>query len=470
MSSLRQILPSFVVFEADALDLDWTTAAFTFGAAVLTALLFWLAPALRASRLDLNQALREGGRSASGGVQSRHFHNALVVAEVALALLVLAGAGLTLNSFLRLRHIETGFRSEKLLTLRVSLLDYKYRERPQWPPFFSAALERVRRVPGVVSAAAIDLLPMRSTAGWFFDFIIEGRSLPDGEWPNAASRTVSPDYFSTMGIRLLRGREFSERDDDKAPGVLIINETLARQFFPSEDPLGKRIRLGSRDPNVNWLEIVGVAADVRQWAFGTRIFGKEAGAMPTVYRPHRQLPMANMSLVVRCSGDPASIAGPVQAQIWTVDKDQPITGVRTMDEYVLRAHSGPQLNVMLSGIFGALALLLAVSGIYGVMSYSVNRRSHELGVRMALGAGRGDIFRLVLGHAMKLTAIGLVLGLAAAIGLTRFMASMLYEVSPTDVPTLVGVALFLASIALLASYRPAVRATGFDPLRNLRAE
>jgi putative ABC transport system permease protein len=437
---------------------------------MLTAILFGLVPAWRASSLELNQSLREGGRSAAAGVQSRRFHNTLVVSEVALALLVLVGAGLTLNSFIRLQNIETGIHLEKLLTMRVSLLDYKYPEEPQQVRFFDQALERVRRVPGVVSAAAIDLLPMRSTPGWFFDFTIEGRPAPEGQWPNAASRTITPGYFATMGIPLLRGREFSEQDDANAPGVIIINDIMAEQFFPNEDPLGQRIHLGSRDPEIKWLEIVGVVANVRQWSFGTRIFGKEAGSMATVYRPHKQMAMRSMSLVMRTAGEPASIAGSVQQQIWAMDKDQPITGVRTMGEYVVRAQSGPQLNLMISLIFGVLAMLLASSGIYGVMSYTVNRRSHELGLRMALGAERGDIFRLVLGQAMTLTGIGLGLGLVAALGLTRFMASMLYEVSPTDVPTLVAVAAFLAGIALASSYLPAVRATGFDPLRNLRAE
>ncbi len=470
MKGVRQILPRIPVFEAGAFDLDGTTAAFTLGIALLTAFLFGMLPAWRASRVELSQTLREGGRSATAGVRGRRFHNALVVSEVALALLVLVGAGLTLNSFLRLQHIDTGFKPDKLLTMRISLPGYKYPQDSQQVEFFARTLEGVRRVPGVVSAAAIDLLPMRSSSGWFFDFLIEGRSTPDGQWPNAASRTVTPGYFATMGIPLLRGREFGEQDDENAPGVVIVNQILAEQFFPHQDPLGQRIRVGSRDPEVQWLEIVGVASSVRQWSFGTKIFGKEAGSMAAVYRPHKQMAMRNMSLVVRSAGATQAIAGAVEQQVWTVDKDQPITGVRTMGEYVDRAHSGPQLNLIIAAIFGGLALLLAVSGIYGVMSYTVNRRSHELGVRMALGAERGDIFRLVLGQAMTLTAIGLGLGLAASLGLTRFMAGMLYEVSPTDITTLAAVSVFLAGVALLASYMPAVRATGFDPLRNLRAE
>jgi putative ABC transport system permease protein len=470
MTGIRPILPRITVFESDALELNGTTGAFTLGISVLTAIVFGLVPALRASSVELSQSLREGGRSAAAGLQGRRFHNVLVVAEVALALLVLVGAGLTLNSFIRLQNIDTGFNIEKLLTMRISLLDYRYPNEAQQIRFFSQALERVRRVPGVVSAAAIDLLPMRSTSGWFFDFLIEGRPVADGHWPNAASRTTTPGYFATMGIPLLRGREFSERDDANAPGVVVINEILAEQFFPNEDPIGKRIHLSSRDPEIKWLQIVGVVAPVRHWSFGTQIFGKQTGTMATVYRPHKQMAMRSLSLVIRTAGEAAAIAGSVQQQVWTVDKDQPITGVRTMDEYILRAHSGPQLNLIISMIFGGLALLLASSGIFGVMSYTVNRRSHEMGVRMALGAERGDIFRLVLGQAMTLTGIGLALGLAISFGVTRFMAGMLYEVSPTDLPTLAAVSLFLAGIALLASYMPAVRATGFDPLRNLRAE
>ena len=469
MGSLRQVLPNFAVFEADALELDWTTAAFTLAASMITAILFGLAPALRSSNIDLSQSLREGGRSGSG-VQNRRFHDLLVVMEVALALLVLVGAGLTLNSFIRLSNIETGFNSEKLLTMRVNLLGFRYPDDQQWPGFFNQSLERINRVPGVVSAAAIDLLPMRSSPGWFFDFIIEGQPEPDGKWPNAASRTVTPGYFKTMSIPLVRGREFTEQDGPEAPGVVIINHIMAEQFFPKDDPLGKRIHLSSRDRQIKWLEIVGVVEQVRQWTFGTRIFGKEAGAMPTIYRPHKQMPMDKMSLVIRTAGEPASIASSVENEIWAIDKDQPITGVRTMADYIRRANAGPELNLIVSGIFGLLALLLAVSGIYGVMSYTVNRRSHELGVRIALGAERGDIFRLVIGQAMKLALIGLAIGLAAALMLTRFLAGMLYEVSPTDVPTLVGVCVFLSLVALLASYIPAVRAMGFDPLRNLRAE
>jgi putative ABC transport system permease protein len=458
------------VFEADALDLDASVVAFTLAASMMAAIAFGLVPALRTSSIEPSQALREGGRSGAAGLQGRRFHNALVVSEIALAMLLLVGAGLALNSFLRLQNIETGFNSEKLLTLRVNLLDYKYPDEAQWPRFFSDALERIRRVPGVVSAAAIDLLPMRNTPGWFFDFSIQSKPAPDGAWPNAASRMVTPGYFATMGIPLQRGREFTEQDDVGSPGVVIINEILAEQFFPNEDPIGQRIRLSSRDPEIKWLEIAGVVSYVRQWSFGTQIFGKEAGEMAVVYRPHKQLKLDRMSFVVRTVGDPAAVANAVQDQIWTLDKDQPVTGVRTMDEYILRAHSGPRLNLILASIFAALALLLAVSGIYGVMSYTVHRRSHEMGVRMALGAKRGDIFRLVIGQAMMLACIGLALGLAASVGLTRFLAGMLYDVSPTDIPTLAAVALFLALVVLLASYTPAVRATGFDPLRNLRAE
>jgi putative ABC transport system permease protein len=433
-------------------------------------MLFGMAPALRASGVELSQSLREGGRSAAAGLSSRRFHNALVVAEVALALLVLAGAGLTLNSFLRLQHVETGFNFDKLLTMRISLLNYKYRGDRQQVRFFSQALERIRQVPGVVSAAAIDSLPMRSTSGRFFDFLIEGRATRDGEWPNAASRTVTPGYFATMGIPILGGREFTDEDDENASGVIVINQVMAEQFFPNEDPVGKRIHLSSRDPEIKWLEIVGVVGRVRQWAFGTKVFGKEAGSMAAVYRPHKQLAMDGMSLVVRTARNPASIANAVQQQISAIDKDQPVTSLRTMDDYIARAHVGPQLNLTIAAIFGSLALLLAISGIYGVMSYTVSRRSHEMGVRMALGAKRGDIFRLVLRQAMTLTAIGLGLGLIAALGLTRFLAGMLYEVSPTDGTTLAVVSLFLAGVALLASYAPAVRATRFDPLRNLRAD
>jgi putative ABC transport system permease protein len=470
MSGLRQVLPDMAVFDANAFDLDGGVAAFTLAASMLTAIGFGLVPALRTSNVELSQTLREGGRSAVAGLQGRRFHNVLVVAEIALAMLVLVGAGLTLNSFLRLQHIDKGFISEKLLTLRVNLLDYKYPEEQQWPRFFGDAIERIRRVPGVVSAAAIDLLPMRNSTGWFFDFTIQSKPAPDGAWPNAASRTVTPGYFATMGIPLLRGREFTEQDDDQTPGVIVINDVLATQFFPNEDPIGQRIHLSSRDPEMKWLEIVGVVPRVRQWSFGTQIFGKEAGDMPAVYRPYRQLKIDRMSFVVRTTGDPAAIAGPIQDQIWALDKDQPITGVRTMDEYILRAHSGPQLNLILASIFGGLALLLAVSGIYGVMSYTVRRRSHEMGVRMALGAKHGDIFRMVLRQAMTLTCIGLGLGLLAALGLTRFLAGMLYEVSPTDIVTLIGVSAFLTLVALAASFFPALRATAFDPLRNLRAE
>ncbi|MEX2302601.1 MAG: ABC transporter permease, partial [Bryobacterales bacterium] len=283
MQGLRQVLPSMTVFEADALDLDASVVAFALAASMVTAIVFGLFPALRTSSIEPSQSLREGGRSASAGVQGRRFHNALVVSEIALAMLLLVGAGLTLNSFLRLQNIDKGFHSENLLTLRVNLLDYKYPDEAQWPRFFDAALERIRGVPGVVSAAAIDLLPMRNTTGWFFDFAIEGKPAPDGAWPNAASRIATPSYFATMGIPLQRGREFTEQDDDNTPGVVVINDTLAAQFFPNQDPIGRRIRLSSRDPEIKWLEIVGVVSNVRQWSFGTQIFGKEAAAMAAVY-------------------------------------------------------------------------------------------------------------------------------------------------------------------------------------------
>jgi putative ABC transport system permease protein len=441
----------------DEIGIDATVLGFTLGAAILTGLIFGLLPALGVSRPDLNSSLKEG-KGTPDGHRSGRLGGALVVAEMALALMLLIGGGLLMKSFLLLQRVDPGFNPDQVLTLRLFPNRVRYPQAQQLRGFYVPLLDRLKTLPGAQSVAAISNLPL---AGNNTDssFLIEGQpEPPDGQGPVAWYSSISPNYFSTMEMRLLKGRAFTDQDDDKSPKVVIISETMARRYWPNQEPLGKRI--GEPD---NWREIVGVVNDVKH-------FGLDADTPPSMYLPMRQVPVRGMTLVVRTVGAPLGVAPPLRSDIWAADRNLAIAQVRTMNELVSSSITQQRFIVLLLGCFAVLALVLAAVGIYGVMSYSVTQRTHEIGIRLALGARNTNVLALVLRSGMMLAVIGAAMGVAGALALTRLMSTLLFGVTPKDASTFVGLSLGLLAVALVACYLPARRATKVDPLVALRYE
>ena len=436
---------------------------FALAATVLTAILCGLMPALQAARSELNHALKETARHALGGVRGRRSRNALVVAEVALSLVLLVGAGLMIRSFARVQQIDPGLKVEGLITMEINAPRVRYPDEVRVLTFYRELVEHVKTAPGIESAAVSSALPLGG-GGFYLGrvFLAEGRPEPpvgsdaQGQW-----NVISPSYFKTTGTRFVKGRDFDERDTAASNPVIIINESLARKLFPNEDPLGKRIR-SWRDEN-KLREIVGVVADVRY-------FGRDDELRGLVYVPHTQNTWRAMALNVRTQGDPVALIGAIRSQIKAVDKDLAVANINTMTSLLARSVAPRRASMQLLAIFAGAAALLAAIGIYGVLSYVVAQRFSEIGIRLALGAQRADVFKLIIGHGMKLALTGVVIGLAAAFALTRLMKSLLYEVSATDAATSVVVALLLTLVALLACWLPARRATKVDPLVALRYE
>ena len=433
---------------------------YALGISLLTGALFGTVPAWKSSKPNLNESLKEGGRSSAACFSRRGFLNLLVVSEVALALILMVGAGLMVHSFLRLLRVHPGFQPENILTMTLALPGKKYPQGHQVTASFREMLQRIEVLPGVKQSAIVRTLPFYGDQQ--VPFSVEGHST--SERPLALFQIISPSYFRAMSIPLLKGRNFTEQDTRKAPAVTIVNKTMVRRFFPNEDPIGKRVMIESWVPGspVSW-EIVGVSGDVKQ-------FGLDAEEIPTVHVPYSQSPSDHAFLIVRSVSDPMAMGNMVRGEIRAVDKDQAVSGVRTMEEIITESVLQPRFRVMLFGMFAALALVLAAIGIYGVISYFVAQRTHEIGIRVALGARRGEVLKLVVRQGMALTLMGGVIGLAGAFALTRVMASLLYGVSATDPLTFGGVALLLAGVALLACYIPARRATRVDPMVALRHE
>jgi putative ABC transport system permease protein len=444
--------------------LNLTVLGWTLAVSLLTGIIFGLAPALEATRLDLNDALKEGGKGAGGqSARSRGMRSVLVVVEIAMALILLASAGLMLKSFFRLQRIDTGFNTENVLTLVVRLPESKYKTDPQVVTFFRQALERVRALPGVKSAGIVNFLPLYGGLGSGTGFTIEGRPAPPpGQGPSTNVRVADAAYFGTMGIPLLRGRNFTEQEDSEARHVIIISESLARQYFPGEDPLGKRIAVSMFD-KPNPTEIVGVVGDARYDSLTDE-------AQPTVYFPHPELAYEFMTLVIRTSGDPAEMAPAARRVISSLDPDQPVSDVRTMRQVLAERVARARFTTLLLGLFAGLATLLAAVGIFGVMNYAVTLRTREIGLRMALGAQPRRVLMLILRQGLLLTLAGIGAGLLGALALTRLMSSLLYGVSVTDPLTFAAIVFLLALVALVACYIPARRATRVDPLIALRYE
>ena len=439
---------------------DARVFGFTLAVSLVTGIVFGLVPALHAAKPDLNEALKEGLRGSMGSSAGKRTRSILVVVEVALSLVLIIGAGLMIKSFLRLQQMNIGFNPDHVLAVNLSLPSSRYPEDRQQVAFFREALERLQSLPGIQSAGATTGLPLTLDISGS-DFRIEGQPDPEaGKEMIINTRSVSPGYFRTLGIRLINGRDFSDRDKSDAPAAAIINDELARIYFPGEDPIGKRI---SFDDKQSWMSIVGIIGDVKQ-------LGLDSSAKPEVYFPYLQVVAPEMSLVIRTSSNPLSLAGALKSQIQMIDKDLPFDDAKTMQQLLAESSSGRRFNMLLLSVFAMVALLLAIVGIYGVMSYTVARRTHEIGIRVAVGAQPLDVFRMVIGQGMKLAIIGVAFGLVGAFGLTRLMTTMLFGVEPTDPATFVSIAVLLTGVTLVACYIPARRATKVDPLVALRYE
>ncbi len=447
------------IHHLDDLTIDGGVLAFTLAITVLTGLLFGLAPAIFAAFQDPNEALRRGGRSGEGGVSAR-VRRALVVAEVALSLVLLTGAGLMIRSLRSVNRITPGFRSDHLLTVQIDLRRNRYATPDQGAAFVNDLLQRVSRLPGAISAAVVNGLPMESIQ--MTGFRVEGRPAPAlGEQPVADRRDVSDGYIASMGMRMVAGRDFTRAEADlRNPTVVVVNESLAHKLWPKQNPLGQALDSSNSGPNAWRRVVVGVVADTRQ-------LGLDSPPRPEMFFPVRsQFP--NFALVVRTAGDPLRMASAVTAQVWAIDKDQPVHDVLAMDHVVDDSISQRRFNMLLLAVFAATALVMAAVGIYGVLAYAVSRRTQEIGIRVALGAQTADVLRLIGGEGFALVLTGIVVGLVGALALTRLMSSLLFGVSPTDVATFAAVPALLGAVALAACYLPARRAARVDPTVALR--
>jgi putative ABC transport system permease protein len=487
MRALTALLSGAAVIpRLDDLRFDWQAFAFTAAVSLATGLLFGLVPAIRAARLDLQEALKEGGRGAASSRRVRRMGNLLVIGEVALALLLLVGAGLIVRSFIRLQLTNPGFAASRLLTVKVNVPDYKYgrttgASRPGSQEFvtriklYREIEERLNALTGVESAAISDRLPVEPYFGPR-GISIEGREPVAEDFGVCAElrqnglschgfvgvNSVSAAYFRTVGMRLIRGRLFDERDTADKPDVVLINETTARKYWPHEDPVGKQFTLNfsSWFPKV---EVIGVVSDIKT-------LGMDMPPFPETYRPDSQLPSDDAFLIIRTKAAPETLATAVREEMGRIDRDIPLRAVRTMEGVIADTLWRARLSAWLLGLFAALAAALAAAGLYGVMSYSVNQRTQEIGLRIALGAANRDVLRLVIGEGFKLTVAGLALGLAASFALSRLIAGQLFGVTATDPLTYAGVAALLAMVAMLACYIPARRAARVDPMVALRRE
>ncbi|HUB80020.1 MAG TPA: ABC transporter permease [Bryobacteraceae bacterium] len=447
-----------------SVEVNLPVLVFSAGLVVLSTFVFGLAPALDSTRSNLQSELKGGDKTTSAGGRMR-LRNVLATSEVALAMILLVGTGLMLKSLYRLLSVDSGFRPERVLKLEMSLQTAQYDKDPAIIGFWQQTLDKVRALPGVESAALGTAIPLTEDH-WRSDISVEGMELPKpGSYPHPDMHIVSPDYEKTLGVRLLRGRGFTDADQESAPRVALINALAAQRLFPGADPVGKRFtfgRIGSgRTPQ--WITIVGVVAD-------TKMYGLANPARLEVYLPFRQSAPNGMVLLVKSRHEPTALVSAIRQVVTSIDREQPLFGIATMEEVVSASVSTRRITLLLLGLFSGLALVLAAIGIYGVIAYSVALRTKEIGIRMALGAQTGDVLRMVFAQGGKISAAGIVIGAAASLGLTRLMASLLYSVSAFDPETLAGVALLLVLIAILACYFPARRTLRVDPLTSLRHE
>jgi putative ABC transport system permease protein len=463
VDALAALLPQGLIPRSGEIGFDWRVLAFTFGAAVITGLLFALAPALQAARVDVNRALKEGGGKGAAGGERGRMRSALVVAEVALALTLLTGAGLLIRTFANLRRVDPGFDPGNVLTFEVAPNGERYETTAQNADYFGRALERLKGLPGVEFAAVTSNLPL----GAWLNLGVGVVGKPDSE-ASTEFRMITPDYFKVMKMSIRRGRGFTEADSAGAPPAVIVNETYARRTFPNADPIGQSLTVeGTRA-----FQIVGVVNDFKQFGLGYpapgAVFIPVAQTPDTVMRAAR--PYVTMKFAVRASGDPLALGAAVKQETLKVDPSLPLTNMRTLEQIVGRSLAEQRFNSTLLSLFAAIGLLLAGVGVYGVMSYAVTQRTHEIGVRVALGARAVDVLKLIVGEGLALALVGVALGLGASFALTRLMKDFLFGVAPTDPLTFGLVALSLTVVALAACYVPARQATKVDPMVALRRE
>jgi putative ABC transport system permease protein len=449
-------LPYWMTF-----GIDRAALLFTLAVSIGSALAFGLAPVLHLPRTTVYESLKDGGTQVSGGRGQNRMRSGLVVAEIALALVLLAGAGLMMRSFLRMEEQRSGIDAHGVLTGRITLPVAVYKEDVDRRAFYERVLPSIAALPGVVSASAVANLPLGNSS-WSRTVQVEGTHKETADLPVTTFGAITPAYFATLRIPFRAGRDFSAADDEKAPLVAIVNRSAARRLWPGKDPLGQRFNFGSRD-TAGWRTVVGVVEDVRQSA-------RSKDEVAQVFVPHAQFPIQTMCLLIRAAGSPGALAQPVRRLLQSRDPDLPFYEVHTMDEWVRIAVWEPKLYAGLMGAFALIALVIAGVGIYGVMAYSVAQRTQEIGIRMAMGAARGAVLRMVIGQGMTLAGMGLGIGLAVAFAITRLMASLLFGVSASDPPTFLGVIVILAGSALLACWLPALRATRVDPMVALRQE
>jgi putative ABC transport system permease protein len=455
LQALESLRPPAVPIP-EHIPMDGHVLAFTIAAAAAVALLCGLAPAARISRADLSRVL-QGARRATG--TGRSTRDVLVVVEIALSVALVAISGLLIQSMLALQHVSLGFDSANVLSLQFRLPASKYSKPEDIARFFQQAIEKVRAVPGVEAAAFVRRVPFSGNWG-DTAYTVEGRPASAGADLRAGENLITPDYFRAMRVPLARGRDFSDRDDLKAPPVVIVNQTLARAIWPGEDAVGRRIKVPDFP---QWLTVVGVVGDVKHRS------ATEASE-PQLYLAHYQLPMIFTSLVARTAVPPAGVAGDVRRAIWSVDKDQPMWAVRPLDDLVAASHGSTRFLASLLAIFAAVAIVLAAVGIYGVMSYAVTERTHEIGIRMALGASADRVMQEIVRHGLVLTGAALAIGVAAALALARLARGVLFGVGPGDPGTLAAAAALLALVSLAACYLPARRASRVDPVVALADE
>jgi putative ABC transport system permease protein len=447
--------------------MDGRVLGFTLALSLLTGLVCGLAPALQYSNRAPNEALKEEGRTATATSGSRRVREGLVVSEIALASILLIGAALLTLSFTHVLNVGPGFRADHLLTMHVFMTGPKYFDQQNQKNFVRDALQGIATQPGVLSAGAVSTMPLDdSGSSSTVLFASEGQTVEPGKAPAVNYRLADPNYFSTMGIPLVRGRIFTLQDDKDAPRVVLINQSMARRFWPNDDPVGKRVRWIDQDTDAGWHSIVGVVGDVKT-------FGLDEEEHPAIYAPYpqRTFPWLRwMTFVARTQSDPGTYSEILRQRLASLDRNQPVYGVRTMDQLLVKTVSQRRFAMFLVGLLAAVGIILAFVGVFGVINYSVSQRSHEIGLRVALGAQRGDVLRLVIGQGLRLIAVGVVAGISVSFIVARFIESMLFGVGPNDPGTFAGVSVLVAGVALLACYVPVRRALRVDPMIVLRYE
>ena len=463
---IMKIIPEQIP-RLDQVQVDLNVLGFTLVLSIATGLVFGLAPAWQASKPDLQEMLKEGGQTSGAGAGRQRFRRLLVISQISPAVMLVIGAGLLIKSFWQLRQVDPGFKPERVMTLNLSLPQSKYSKPDQITAFFNQLVEKINNLPGTQSVAIAYDNPLETS--WVDSFTVEGRPAPEaGETNSANFNPVSWDYFRALSIEVLKGRQFTAQDDQDHPGVAIVNEAFARRYFPNEEPLGKRLQPGPpariwNNERLTVFEIVGVVRNVKS-------AGLKAEAEPIYYLPAPQAPLGDMQILVRTESDPAALIPALRNAVLMIDPNQPIAGINTMEKVVSDNIAQPRFNMLLMGLFGAVALMLAAIGIYGLLAYSVARRRREIGIRMALGATGPDVLRMVIGQGLRLTMVGLIIGLAGAFVATRVLSGLLFGVSLTDPIIFSVVAVVLAIVALGACAIPARRATKVDPMVALRYE